>query len=123
MLAKAPAPKASFVVICRTNYFHDIRPADGLSQKTPGYAEAVAVAKAYFANGQQEAFRAYLSEGRYASDLWAAHLMLEHGQPDAGGVKECLQVIERYAASPFDKTLARQEQQWLEAYAATQKLS
>lgn len=123
MPAKAPAPKTSFLVVCRTNYFHDIRPADPLSQKTPGYAVAVAIAKACFASGQQEAFRAYLSEGRYASDLWAAHLILEHGQPDAGGVKECLQVIERYAASPFDKTLARQEQQWLQAYATAQKVS
>jgi hypothetical protein len=123
MAPKASAKKASFMVVCRANYFNDIRPADPLAQKTAGYAEAAGVAKAYFADGEQEAFRAYLSEAKYMADLWAAHLILEHGHPGVEGVKACLDVIERYAASPFDQALARQEQQWLQAYAQTQNVS
>lgn len=123
MLPKASAKKASFMVVCRTNYFNDIRPADPLSRKTPGYAEALVVAKAYFADGEQEAFRAYLSEAKYVANLWAAHLILEHGQPDGEEVKACLDIIKRYAASPFDQALARQEQQWLQGYAKAQKAS
>lgn len=121
MTVVVPAKKASFMIICRMNYFHDLRPADPLSQKAAGYAEAVAVAKAYFAGGREEAFGAYLGEAKYTTDLWAAHLMLEHGAPDAEGIKKCLDVIRRYASSPFDKTLAQQEQQWLRTYAGAKQ--
>lgn len=116
MSLEAPAKKASFLTICRSNYFNDIRPADAAAKKLAGYAEAVAVAQAEFGDGRQEAFRAYLAEAKYLANLWAAHLFLEYGHPGAGLVKECLAVIERYAADPFDKALAKQEQLWLKTY-------
>lgn len=116
MPVKEPQKNASFSVICRSNYFKDIRPADPQSKKGPGYLEAVATAQAYFKAGEQEVFRSFLSEAKYLADLWAAHLVLEYGQPDAALCAACLEVIERYAASAFDKELARQEQQWLKAW-------
>lgn len=116
-----PGKNASFMVICRTNYFKDIRPADPQAKKTGGYMEAVAMARKYFKEGRQQEFRAYLSETKYSADLWAAHLLLEQGQPDAAMRVECLAVIERYADSPFDVLLARQEQQWLHDYANTRQ--
>lgn len=104
------------MIICRTNYFNDIRPADPQTKKTGGYLEAVATARHHFTSGKEDAFRAYLVEAKYGADLWAAHLLLEYGQPDGAVRKECLDVIRRYAAATFDSVLAHQEQQWLEAY-------
>lgn len=116
MTAKEPEKKASFLVICRSNYFNDIRPADKASQKASGYIEAVELAKTYFATAKLEEFRNYLKEGKYLADLWAAHLIMEYGQPDTNLAKDCLEVIERHASSPFDSALAKQEQRWLNAY-------
>lgn len=116
MIVDEPGKKASFLSLCRSNYFKDIRPADPLCKKTPAYAEVVTVAQTYFAAGRHQAFRAYLAEGKYLANLWAAHLVLEYGLPDAALRKECIAVIERYADSPFDAALAQQELQWLEAY-------
>jgi hypothetical protein len=116
MSVKESEKKASFLVICRSNYFNDIRPAEQASQKSPGYMEAVAVAKTYFTTGKQEDFRGYLKEGKYLADLWAAHLILEYGQPTPALINECLEIIERHAASPFDPALAKQERHWLTAY-------
>lgn len=117
MTVVVPGKRASFMVACRTNYFNDIRPTDPGARKTGGYNEAVTIAKAYFKEGRGEAFRAYLAETKYLADLWAAHLLLEYGQPEAALMRECLGVIERYAASTFDAALAREEQLWLQEYA------
>lgn len=117
MTVVEPGKRASFMVACRTNYFNDIRPSDQGARKTGGFNEAVAIAKTYFREGRREAFRAYLSETKYLADLWAAHFVLEYGQPDANLQKECLGIIERYAASTFDAALAREEQLWLREYA------
>jgi hypothetical protein len=111
-----PEKKASFLVICRSNYFNDVRPADKASQKSSGYTEAVALAKTYFETGNAEEFRKFLKEGKYLADLWAAHLILEWGQPHPSQVNECLDIIERHAASPFDPALAKQERRWLNDY-------
>lgn len=121
MTVVAPGKRASFMVACRTNYFNDIRPADPLAKKAGGYMEAATIARNYFTAGKAAEFRAYLSEAKYLADLWAAHLVLEYGDPDAALTKECLEVIERYAAATFDAALALQEQQWLLAN-ATQKV-
>ena len=109
------------MVACRTNYFNDIHPAEPGAHKTTGYREAVTIAQNYFKDGKAEVFRTYLAETRYLADLWAAHLMLEHGAPNDSLLKECMDVIERYAAATFDATLACQEQLWLKQYAAAQK--
>lgn len=119
MTVVEPGKRASFMVACRTNYFNDIHPADPEAQKAGGYREAVSIAQMYFKDGRVEAFRAYLAETRYLADLWAAHLLLEHGAPGASVQEECLGVIGRYAAATFDAALARQEQLWLEQYTAT----
>lgn len=116
MTVKEPEKKASFLIICRSNYFNDIRPADRAAQKSPGYIEAIELAKTYFTTGKLEEFRSYLKEGKYLADLWAAHLIVECGQPDPTLLKECLDVIERHAASPFDASLAKQERRWLDVY-------
>ena len=107
------------MVACRTNYFNDIRPADPLAKKQGGYLEATSIARNYFTAGKAAEFHAYLSETKYLADLWAAHLVLEYGDPDTVLAKECLELVERYAASAFDAQLAAQEQQWLHAYTAT----
>ena len=121
MITNQPEKKASYLVICRSNYFNDVRPSDKVSQKTTGYAEAVALAKTYFESGNAAEFGIFLKEGKYLADLWAAHLILEWGQPHPSLVNECLDVIERYAASPFDAALAKQEQRWLNAYFKTKQ--
>lgn len=121
MTVVEPGKRASFMVACRTNYFNDIHPADAEAQKTSGYREAVSIAQTYFKEGRADAFRAYLAETRYLADLWAAHLLLEYGAPNASLMKECITVIERYAAATFDAALAHQEQLWLQRYAAGQQ--
>lgn len=117
MTVVEPGKRASFMVACRTNYFNDIRPSDPGARKTGGYNEAVSIAQAYFREGRGEVFRTYLAEAKYLADLWAAHLLLEYGQPEATLQRECLGVIERYAVSTFDAALASEEQAWLKKYA------
>jgi hypothetical protein len=73
---------ASFIIQCRANYILGIRPAHQQSKDTEGYTALVQIAKSYFDANRYDDFAGNFMEGQYFIDLWAAHLMLEYGQPN-----------------------------------------
>jgi hypothetical protein len=106
---------ASFIIICKQNYFDQIRPADLESKQKPGYKKLVEIAQEYFSNNEYEAFADYFQEGQYFIELWAAHLMLEYGNPGPKLTSYALEVIKKYSHSPVSPDVASQETRWLEA--------
>jgi hypothetical protein len=107
---------ASFIIQCRANWFLGIRPADNAAKGTEGYQALVKIAGLYFDNSRYEEFKSYLMGDQYLIDLWAAHLILEYGQPDEELKKDCLRVITIHTHNPLVPDIAIQERNWLDNY-------
>ena len=106
----------SFIVQCRTNYFLGIRPANQQSMNTDGYKALVKIAKRYFDADRHDDFAGNFMEGQYFIDLWAAHLMLEYGQPNERQKEQCLEIIRRYTDNPLAPGAAIEEKIWPDNY-------
>ena len=91
----------SFLFVCKQNYFDQITPANPLSKETDGYWNAVSIAKFYFDNNRYSDFRGYFMEGQDLISLWAAHLILEYGNPDRELQKVSIKTIIDYSPSPL----------------------
>ncbi|GAB2706781.1 hypothetical protein GCM10011495_39300 [Hymenobacter frigidus] len=100
----------------RENYFLGLTPANRLYRAEPGSQALVALYTRMVGANQVSAFTGLLREAQYLVNLWAAHLLVEHFHPDAHTRKQCLLIIEAYAAGSVDPKLASEEQEWLKHY-------
>ena len=107
---------ASFIIQCRANYILGIRPAHQQSKDTEGYTALVQIAKSYFDANRYDDFAGNFMEGQYFIDLWAAHLMLEYGQPNERQKEQCLEIIRRYTDNPLAPGAAIEEKIWPDNY-------
>ena len=73
----------------------------------------IEIAKKYFEKGEIKKFSYFFQEFQYNINLWAAHLILEYGQPNELIKCEAIEIIHRYSSSPLDANLAYEEKQWL----------
>ena len=55
-------------------------------------------------------------ESQYLIQLWAAHLIIEHGNPTEELKTKCLQEIAKYSTNPISPKIAAQEADWLKHY-------
>lgn len=106
----------SFIIQCKINYFLDIRPAPQQSKNTQGYKALVEIAKSYFDAGNYDGFAGYFMECQYFIPLWAAHLMLEYGQPSESQKEQCLNIIISYTDNPLAPEVELEEKIWLNNY-------
>ena len=106
----------SFIIQCRTNYLSGIRPAHQQSKNTEGYKALVQIAQSYFDANKYDDFVGNFMEERYFINLWAAHLMLEFGQPNESQKEHCLEIIRRYSDNPLAPEAAIEEKIWLDNY-------
>ncbi len=106
----------SFLWQCRQNYFDGIFPADTTIIHTEGYQFLKELAQSYFDSNSYDDFEGYLMEGHYLVQLWAAHLILEYGNPSEELKQKCLSEIKKYAENVLNSKLAAQETAWLKNY-------
>jgi hypothetical protein len=105
----------SFIIKCRELYFKGIRPSNPSSKISNDYKELLQIAEDFFSSGKINDFAEYFMEFQYNINLWAAHLILEYGQPSNKLKKECLEIIEQYSKTKMDKELAKEETFFLDS--------
>jgi hypothetical protein len=98
---------------CRSNFFNEIRPANTQARQSPQYVALVTLAQAYFERGDLDHFSAFLKESQYFTDLWTAHLIVEHGQPGDDHKTQALDVIRKYARGCMNPEIIQEEKAWL----------
>ncbi|WP_207425594.1 hypothetical protein [Pedobacter sp. SYSU D00535] len=86
---------SSFLFLCKENFCFGIYPNCETSRETDGYKAIVQLARSFFDAGLLNEFAEYLEEGPYLSQLWAATLILDYGQPSEDLKQQCLQLIEK----------------------------
>ncbi|TDW99788.1 hypothetical protein [Dinghuibacter silviterrae] len=97
----------------RANFFNEIRPANTQTRQTPQHIALVTVAQAYFERGDLDHFSSFLRESQYFTDLWTAHMIMEHGQPGEAHKAQALEVIRKYAKGCMNPEIIAEEKSWL----------
>jgi hypothetical protein len=106
--------KLSFISVCKINYFDKVTPANRNASNSEGYLKLVEVAKSYFDNNELETFAGYFQDGQYFINLWAAHLVIEYGNPSNYWRDKALEIIIRYSDNPLAPEVAEEEKKWIE---------
>lgn len=89
----------SFLYTCKENYFLGIYPLSADSKLFKGYQTLVQIAKAFFEQNQYDLFLNYLTEEKYLCNVWAAHMILEFGSPDAAVKEICQNILKKVELS------------------------
>jgi hypothetical protein len=105
----------SFLMQCKENFFRGITPS-GPGAETAKQA-LVALLRGLNAANQMEAFVGFLQNGHYYTNLWAAHLLVEHYRPDGPTRQLCMETIERHAMGTLNPKVAQEELEWLRGQA------
>ena len=103
----------SFLFQCKQNFIDGITPSNKLSSNKEGYKKLVSISKAYFENNRYEDFSDLFMEGQYLIALWAAHMLIEHGNPNKGVLKKSFRIIKDYSDNPLAQEVADEEKVWL----------
>jgi hypothetical protein len=106
----------SFITQCKVNFFNKITPANKTLWDTEGYKSIVAISKSYFKAGKKDEFMKYFQDGQYFIQLWAAHLLIEFGNPSEIEMMSALRIIINYTENPLAPEVAIQEKNWLNEY-------
>lgn len=107
----------SFLMQCRQNYFDGITPSNKQGYLKEGYKKIVFFAKQYFEKGEYEEFAACFVEGQYLIPLWAAHMLIEYGNPNKELLQASIDIIKEYSDNPLVPKVAEEERSWLNANA------
>lgn len=103
----------NFLIQCKQNYFEGITPSNTLNRSKEGYKKIVLYAQEYFNKNNYNEFAGYLMEGQYFIALWAAHLLLEYGEPNEDLTRIAIKTIIRYSDNPLAPNVAEEERLWL----------
>ena len=102
-----------FVEQCKANFFNDIRPANPATNGSAEYKAVITIAKDFFSRGETGAFENFLARSQYFVDLWSAHMLLEHGQPEETLQKKATDVVRKYARGCMNPEVIQEEKAWL----------
>jgi hypothetical protein len=108
--------RASYQFYCRLAYREGIRPLDKDKSDNPNVQAIIEIAKTYQAENELERFSHYFMDDQYNIQLWTAHLILDHFNPDELMKNRCLDEIRKYSTSPLDQKVAEQEKEWLRKF-------
>lgn len=103
----------NFLLQCRENYFEGITPSSMKTREKEGYKRIVSFAKEYFKDQRYEDFTGYFMEGQYLVPLWAAHMLVEYGNPNKDLLLISINTIRRYSDNPLAPSVAEEEEEWL----------
>ncbi|HWK02447.1 MAG TPA: hypothetical protein VNS58_02370 [Puia sp.] len=106
--------RLGFISICKINYFDKITPSNKNVSNLEGYLKLVEIAKSYFDNNELDDFTGYFQDGQYFINLWAAHLVIEYGNPSIFWRDKALEIIIRYSGNPLAPEVALEEKKWIE---------
>lgn len=104
-----------FLLLCKQNYFNKVTPSNNGSYLKEGYKKLVDIAKEYFKNGGYEEFSNFFLEGQYFIALWAAHLLIDYGNPSNNLLHTAIKIIKEYSDNPLAPIVSEEENQWLKA--------
>lgn len=102
-----------FLRLCKQNYFDKITPSNVSNYENENCKELVRIAKKYFKNNRYKEFVDFFQEGQYFVALWAAHLILEFGDPSKEYISLALEIITDYSDNPLAIDVAKEEAEWL----------
>ena len=94
-----PQRNDSFLYSCKESFFLQLNPLHPQIRHFKIYQTLAGIAQAYFAEGQFSQFLSFLVEEKYHCNVWAAHLILEFGNPDMSMVNICREIIAAFEAS------------------------
>ncbi len=103
-----------FLTQCKINYLKGITPSDFKKNDTEDYMNLIDIGKLYIKKGQLENFSYFLGEGQYFVALWAAHIIIEYGDPDKQLYRDCLDTIIEYSDNPLSLKVSNEEKLWLQ---------
>lgn len=105
-----------FVEQCKANFFNDIRPANPATTGSPDHRAVVTIAKDFFNRGDVTALQHLLGKSQYFVDLWSAHMLIEHGQPEETLKARAADTIRKYARGCMNPEVIAEEKSWLAAH-------
>jgi|GEM_PF-1598533 len=103
-----------FLWTCKKNYLEKITPSNKNTRSTVGYKKIVSIANNYFEKDEYRDFAEFFKEEKYFVPLWAAHMLLEYGNPPDQLIIESLKVIENYLDNPLAPEVSKEEKNWLD---------
>jgi hypothetical protein len=106
-------PGVEFLVTCKGCYFNNITPSNPVSKDTKAYKHLVDITIHYIKQRGLEEFAGFFQDGQYFIDLWAAHLLIDHGKPNAELTERALNIIRTYSDNPLAPAVAEEEKAWL----------
>lgn len=105
-----------FLTQCKINYLDGITPSDTNSFTTESYKKLVNLGRDYIEQNQLKKFFYFLGEGQYFVALWAAHIIIEYGNPNEEMYKDCLDTIIEYSNNPLSPKVSEEEREWLQSH-------
>ena len=102
-----------YLITCKDNYFKKIFPSDPSIKNKPSYIALFTIARQFIDKNRIKELAGFLIESQYCINLWTAHFLIEHGNPDELLKLECLTIIQEYSSSALDPTIADLEANWL----------
>jgi hypothetical protein len=105
-----------FLSLCKTLYIDKAGPSDPMTTNNPAYHKIVNLSELMFKNEEYEMFATLFQEGHYFVGLWAAHMLLEFGDPPADIKLKAIKIIESYSENELAPEVAAQEKIWLLNY-------
>ena len=90
----------------KINYFKKITPANPLDYEKEGYLEMVKIGKESFEQGKYTDFSYFFRESQYFVPLWAAHILLEHGNPPQELVNDSIEIIKEFCNYSIDERIS-----------------
>jgi hypothetical protein len=97
----------------KINYIKGITPSNPLDYEKEDYIQMVEIGKEYFIQGKSLEFCYFFRESQYFISLWAAHILLEYGQPDNEMKKDCIEIIKAYCDFPMNERISKEENEWV----------
>ena len=102
-----------FLLLCKDSFMQGMSPLSSYKSNTKEYLALVEIAKKYFIHNKYEEFSYFFQEGQFFIQLWAAHLILDFGNPYPDLTRRCLTIIKRYSNNPLAVNAALEETEWL----------
>ncbi len=105
-----------FLNLCLEYYKQNILPVRNGQLSLTKSNSLIEVTRQFFSLGNYNEFIWLFRESQYLVNLWAAHLLIEFGNPTEKDRLSSLKIISRYSKTPLNPELAEEETKWLNNY-------
>lgn len=88
-----PKRNDSFLYTCKESFFLGVDPLSFEARNSFTYKTLAEIAVTLFVDKKYNYFLNYLGEEKYRCNVWAAHLILEYGNPDMSMLNMCKEIL------------------------------